>query len=269
MEAILVVGFISVIGSLILRLLTVLDNMHTNKIVITNNLLQLHQINYGHEINLKLKQEYLYELNQNVSKQLGIKPPPIYLQDTETDNAIAINTGFFQAVIFEQRTFEGLSAQGLGAVLAHELYHIQQKHYLKSVTRHLFLSTAWLILNVFILAHVVDSLHMQEPMTKAENYYWIICLMFFYSGASLMGDHFSLAFDRLISRRQEIECDVFCAQATSFSDYMIEAEYFKTREDSFWRSITLSGVRAIKFQVYSTHPDWHKRILAVARSKDK
>lgn len=261
MEGIVVIGLISLAAFFILRIVSVLDDMHCNKQSVINNLYELHQYDYATPV-LKAKYEYLYELNQKISKQLGIKPPPIYLQDTDTNNAMAINTGFFQAVIFETKTFIGLDAQGLGAVLAHELYHIQQKHYLKSVARHFFIGASWIVLNMFILMNVVDSINLAEPATKGESYYWVICLMFFFSGATLMGDHVILAIDRFIGRRQEIECDIFAAEATSFSDYLIEAHYFKDYED-FW-SKPLTGFRAIKYHFFTTHPDWNKRIQAVA-----
>ena len=158
MEAILVVGIIALIGVVILRSLTVIESLFDNKRVVTKNLNQLCEVSCS-EVESQ-KREYLYLLNEKISKTLKISPPPIYLQNNDTDNAVAVNTGFFQAVVFELKTFEGLNAEGLGAVLAHELFHIQQHHYLKSIVRRMFITITWLLLNIFMLMNLSDILHL-------------------------------------------------------------------------------------------------------------
>lgn len=263
MEAILVVGLIALVIITLFRLITVVESLFDNKRIVTTQLSQMVEVAFSPEHSHK--REYLYLLNEKLSKELNIKPPPIYVQDSGTDNATAVNTGFFQAVIFEVKTLEGLNDKGLGAVLAHELFHIKEKHYLKSLARMFFISTSWILFNIFILMSLADQLNFPEPTTKAENYYFIFSIMMFFAGSSLIGDHLALIFDRFIGRKQEIECDIYSAKATCFEDYITEAEYFQNGEGLFW-SRPLSPLNAIKAQMYYTHPNWDKRIGAVVKA---
>ena len=245
--------------------LDLMDTYSVCKHIIFNKLTPLDK-----ELGIEDKIKYLNQLNQELSKKIGIRPPPMFVQETKDekkpevkeDNAIAVNWVFYTAVIWERNTIQNLSLKGLGAVLAHELWHIKDNHSPKSILLKYLVRIVTLLLFIWIThegnAYPADGDGKQSLMSLifASSHFFL----FIHVGACV-GDFL----DKLKSRKQELECDKFAGEVTTWDDYLDEAYYFKNLEKKGERSL----FRKIKGFFTDTHPSWNTRIEVVGKHLKK
>lgn len=205
----------------------------------------------------KEKVDYLQKKNEELSSKLKIKPPTLYMVDNNEDQVTAVNWLFFKGVLWEKNTLQGLNKEALGAVLAHELFHIKSYHYLKGKA----IQSVLTVLGLLVLSVMLHGFVEAQP--KETIMFWAFVSVFSFLGLVKLLEYFVITFDNYISRQEELDCDRFAIESEGSEFFKAEAAYFKQKEEEWILrnpSKRWKPVKAIRSIIYNTHPSWEERL---------
>ena len=223
------------------------------------NLKELPSLEEGDFVGKEEKIKYLNQKNQEYSKLLKLSPPSLLIVDDDQDQVTAVNNFFKKAVIWEKRTLDNLNKEALGAILAHELFHIKHYHYLKGIT----LRGVLYIISLAVIAFFQANLVIED-----KNWFSLIVGIFSLIGMFRFSQILIDAIDNSLGRLDEISCDKFSIEVSGKEAFLQEAQYFLKRETE---ALDLKGqkdfkiVAFFKYYLFHTHPSWESRISLTSK----
>ena len=196
------------------------------------------------------KLNHLKSLNKEICHKLNIPVPEIYWTRTNRSNAYAVNSFGVRRVVFGTNLLKDLDKDALGAILAHEIHHIYQAHGRKGLVWRFCLDV---ITPLILFLGIVNLINIISPNLNFwfELIFYTPLVIACQIWSGLLGDVILKA----ISRRQELNCDLFSAKMVGINSYEAEAFYFR-REELVKRSLIYKIINY-------THPTWDERITFV------
>lgn len=200
----------------------------------------------------------LIEETKSICEKLQIKTPTLLISKDKDNNATAFGFEEFPAIVFSKDIEDNLSVDALKSILAHEIHHIKEKHFVTTLLIHwgTYIGSMFLVIALFNLLEMNPNAGLADFLLKdlflvAMGYAVFTVLEISGAGQTITN---------IVSRKNEIECDVFAAKTMGIENYLTQAHYFlKTSKIEEPRPLK----QKIRGFVLYTHPSWSKRIKAV------
>lgn len=215
--------------------------------------------NYETQIKLKV----LAQENTKISKILKIKDPEFLINPYDEGMSFdASGSGFLKSrVIFDLNLIENLDEGGLVSILAHELYHIKERHLLKSLFLKL---TTNLIIFLGLYLFVIKN----YPSLENVSYYFAIPLFFAILLTHIFVSYQVDSFSNVLSQLREYQCDIFAVKVNGFENLKKIAIVLEKDRQFEWFKTPKTFKEKIKFMLSVSHPTWEMRLEKCKKVKN-
>lgn len=198
---------------------------------------------------------YLENLCKEICQKHQIPVPTILVQESDKYNATAVSFFGSPIVYFQSSLVLNENKEVLGSVLGHELYHIKENHVLNR--NILFYSLKYIFLGIILICASPIFAHVDKIMKYLM--YFNVCTY------HLISNSFATYTFNFVSRKQELQCDLFAAENVGLNVYLNQVDIFQNRPikkkskfDEFKRKILY-----FKDMLENTHPTWDQRKIFV------
>lgn len=204
---------------------------------------------------------YLLNLNKEISRKYEIKEPVIKVFNDSDPNASAFLTMKNSYIAFSDIVLNSLHNEALGSVLAHEINHIKEKHFLKQTLIDMITSLFWHIIGSIPLIILYSNPDISFSLSTSHQIRVNLLLILNYFIILTFVQWLVIKIPSLFfSRKYEIESDLFAIKNTSKQAFFTQAMYFHNLSPDFYRK------QKTYKKIFNTHPSWEKRIALIDNS---